>query len=100
MQLAIESFLIETLTERVKKHVRKVAKQIARFICPEQLCIVFPKDDARTERYRVLVDRVNNRWEWRERIIDFSEKKHGKVGSPVKMRKIIKDEPYLKSILD
>lgn len=97
IQLSIESFLIESLiSNRVRVKVRRMVRRVHSFFCPGQLTIQFPSHPA-GEKYRQL-NRATGKWEWKEREWITKEVKTGKVGSPVKMRKIIKDDPYLQSI--
>lgn len=98
-QLAIESFLNETIvSKRIRAKVRRIARTVRECIS-NQLDIIFPRPSDRIERFKQL-NRATGTWEWKERTISFETKKTGKVGSPVKMRKMIKDTPYLTSILD
>lgn len=98
IQLVIDSFLIETLTERVVVKVRRAARQIARFIADRQLELKFTvKPEGLYEEYRQF-DREKGCYVTKYREISFGSKSHGHVGSPVKMRKIKKDTPYLEGI--
>lgn len=98
MQLTIESILKETLTKRAMVKVRRAARRVAQFIADRQLEINFIiKPDGLYETYRVK-DKITGEWVDRYRPLSFAGKSHGHVGSPVPMRKIKKDTPYLEGI--
>lgn len=97
-QLVIESFLLETFSERVREKVNNVVRHVRRIMMSGQLPIDFnPKPEGLCEMY-MQFDRTLGYSVKKYRLITMDEKKTGKVGSPVKMRKIIKDEPYLRAI--
>lgn len=50
-------------------------------------------------RYMQLVDRVNMIWRWVHPPKTDMNKKYGKVGSPKKAAKVIKDQPYREGII-
>lgn len=98
MQLTIESILKETLTRRVRVKVRQAVRRVVRFIADRQLEIIFVvKPEGLVEEYRQL-DRATGQYVTKYRTLNFGGKSTGHVGSPVPMRKIKKDTPYLEGI--
>lgn len=98
MQLAIDSLLKETITKRVLVEVRRAARRVAQFIADRQLEINFSvRPEGLYETFR-RKDKITGEWVEHYKPISFGSKSHGHVGSPVPMRKIKKDTPYIEGI--
>lgn len=104
VQLQIELFIKKTLLpKRLQAQVRRMVRRAKRLMSPRPVSYQYeinfnPVPKGLSETY-LQYDRKTGRFVKLTRIIDFTPKKHGKVGSPVRAKKVLKDEPYSTGLL-
>lgn len=80
MQLAIESFLVETLTEIVRVKVQRIVRKVTKYIADRQLKLNFSaRPDGMYETYKRR-DKVTGEWVEAYKLIDLKTKSQPGIG--------------------